>query len=226
MPVDMELYKRLGVKATATLAQIKTAHRKKVKTLHPDVNKAPDAKEKFEAVQEAYDILSDQEKRARYDREGMLKAGPQQVPRDMVIRAMFRDIIVQIMKQMNNPSIQNPLQAWGEHYRQNKAVLNQLLTTNSADILKTKAVLERVQFNGGEGEENNFAQILSTQLSQFEAQKPDLLSKLQDLEDMNSVAQKYTYRVDQREMPQMQVFHLGPNTMFSGNFTRGANGAG
>ena len=218
MPIDMQLYKRLGVKAEATLAQIKAAHRKKVKTLHPDVNKAPDAQEKFESIQEAYDILSDPEKRARYDREGIPKAGPQQVPRDMMIRATFRDILLQIMKQMNNPTFQSPLQAWQEHYGKNKAMINHLLTTNSADIMKTKAILERVQFNGEEGEENVFVQILNTQLSQFEGQKPDLLSKLQDLEDMNAIAQKYTYRVDPISQPQMHVFHI-PN--LAGSFTRG-----
>lgn len=60
-------YAILGVAATAALAEIKTAYRKMASQLHPDKNASSDAPAKFRLVQEAYEILSDTEKRKAYD---------------------------------------------------------------------------------------------------------------------------------------------------------------
>ena len=62
-------YSTLGVARAATEAEIKSAYRKLAKELHPDRNKDnPKAAEKFSAVTNAYDLLSDKDKRARFDR--------------------------------------------------------------------------------------------------------------------------------------------------------------
>lgn len=66
-----DFYKILGVPASAGEAEIKKAYFKLAKELHPDVNKAKDAKEKFATVSEAYETLSDSEKRQIYDSTGM-----------------------------------------------------------------------------------------------------------------------------------------------------------
>ena len=60
-------YTALGVNSAATLADIKKAFRQKASFYHPDKNSAADAAARFRAVQEAYDILSDVEKRLVYD---------------------------------------------------------------------------------------------------------------------------------------------------------------
>ena len=66
-----DYYDTLGVSKAASAEEIKKAHRKLARKFHPDVNKAdPKAAEKFGAVQEAYDTLSDPKKRARYDEFG------------------------------------------------------------------------------------------------------------------------------------------------------------
>ena len=57
----------LGLSSAATLADIKKAFRLKASSLHPDKNSALDAAERFRAVQEAYSVLSDAEKRRAYD---------------------------------------------------------------------------------------------------------------------------------------------------------------
>jgi molecular chaperone DnaJ len=57
------------VERTANGKEIKSAFRKKALKLHPDVNKAPDAKEQFMAAKEAFQVLSDAQSRATYDRQ-------------------------------------------------------------------------------------------------------------------------------------------------------------
>ena len=62
-------YEVLGVKRDASADEIRKAYRKLAKEFHPDLNPGkPAAEARFKAVTAAYDILSDTEKRARYDR--------------------------------------------------------------------------------------------------------------------------------------------------------------
>ena len=65
-----DYYEVLGVSKTASDAEIKSAFRKLAKKYHPDLNKDKDAPEKFKEVQEAYEVLSDANKRKTYDQFG------------------------------------------------------------------------------------------------------------------------------------------------------------
>lgn len=67
---NTEYYDRLGVSKDASQDEIKRAYRKKSKKYHPDINKEPGAEEKYKEVQEAYETLSDDQKRAAYDQYG------------------------------------------------------------------------------------------------------------------------------------------------------------
>lgn len=77
----LDLYQRLGLKRGASEAEIKKAYRSLAKQLHPDRNKDnPDAAKRFGEVTSAYDLLSDKDKRARYDRGELDEDGNPKMP--------------------------------------------------------------------------------------------------------------------------------------------------
>jgi len=91
-----DYYDILGVPRNAPKDQIKTEYRKLALKYHPDRNKAPDAEERFKGISEAYAILSDDEKRAQYDRFGH-EGIDQKYTREDIFRGVnfddiFRDI--------------------------------------------------------------------------------------------------------------------------------------
>jgi DnaJ-class molecular chaperone len=77
----LDLYQRLGLKRGASEAEIKKAYRSLAKQLHPDRNKDnPNAANRFGEVTAAYDLLSDKDKRARYDRGEIDEEGNPKMP--------------------------------------------------------------------------------------------------------------------------------------------------
>ncbi|HET7699620.1 MAG TPA: molecular chaperone DnaJ [Candidatus Limnocylindria bacterium] len=75
MATATEYYALLGVPRTATEEQIRSAYRKLARQYHPDVNADPAAAEKFKQITEAYEVLSDKERRQRYDMFGTAQGG-------------------------------------------------------------------------------------------------------------------------------------------------------
>ena len=90
---DRDYYEVLGVPRTASADDLKAAFRRLARQYHPDVNSAPDAEEKFKEINEAYAILSDDQKRASYDRFGHAGVrGPSGSPDINVDFSNFADI--------------------------------------------------------------------------------------------------------------------------------------
>jgi len=67
---NKDYYEILGVNKNASDDEIKSAYRNLAKKYHPDINKAPEAQEKFKEINEAYSVLSDSTKRSNYDQFG------------------------------------------------------------------------------------------------------------------------------------------------------------
>lgn len=74
-------YALLGVKRSATQAEIQAAYKRKARELHPDVNTASDAEDRFREVVNAYELLRDEEKRAQYDTFGTSEPPPRTTQR-------------------------------------------------------------------------------------------------------------------------------------------------
>ena len=89
-----EHYAALGLKSDATLSDIKRAFRQKASQFHPDRNSDPDAPARFREVQEAYDVLSDNDKRKAYDdnRRRNLLDDPAQTARE-IWQSYFQQVL-------------------------------------------------------------------------------------------------------------------------------------
>ncbi len=75
-----DFYEVLGVSKTASKDEIKSAYRKMALKYHPDRNKAPDAEEKFKEINEAYEVLSNDQKKSAYDQYGQAAFDPNSGP--------------------------------------------------------------------------------------------------------------------------------------------------
>ena len=74
MSEKRDYYEVLGLSKGASEEEIKKAYRKMAKKYHPDINKEPGAEEKFKEINEAYEVLSDPQKKATYDQFGDRKS--------------------------------------------------------------------------------------------------------------------------------------------------------
>ena len=118
-------YSLLGISQDATFEEIRAAYRRIAKVLHPDVSQLPDAQERFQAIQLAHSILSDEKKREEYD-----KALASSTP-------YFGDSIFQ---HYDGPFTRFYSQSKSRHAPINGETVNTTFTFTTADVLVEKSV--------------------------------------------------------------------------------------
>ena len=93
MPEKKDYYEVLGVPKDSSEKDIKGAYRKLAMKYHPDRSEAPDAEEKFKELSEAYAVLSDPEKRQKYDQFGHAGINSQYSQEDLFRGVNFEDLL-------------------------------------------------------------------------------------------------------------------------------------
>ena len=140
----MTLYEILGVAPTATTDDIKKAYRKKARASHPDTGAAGGDREQFHQVQHAYDVLSDPERRQRYDETGE-QGGAPLVPTPTQILAEAFSIVLDAPVRMLSPlaMLKEVLQARLANERRD-------LAEHEREIRRWRKMLEKLERKEGE----------------------------------------------------------------------------
>lgn len=178
MPLDP--YHQLGVERSASAADIDSAWKRKRRATHPDVNPDnPHAETQFKLAKEAYEILTDPERRARYDRgESVDHVTPEE--RGM---GLIAGTLVQIIKQADEQAaLADPrfsvIEALNETLENMKNGARTRKRSTEGVIEALVAQLKRVKFKGGG--QNLIADVLASQIDRARAK---LITHERDLAD-------------------------------------------
>jgi hypothetical protein len=133
-----DLYKRIGVTPKATPKEIRSAYRRRARDFHPDVSKSPETATDFAKLSEAYKILSDPERRARYDR------GEAVPPSTVTFYASHRQQVVAYQRKINRI-----VDEMIEHERQETRTRGQIVSVLVTLFLSTFvfALVKPIRFN-------------------------------------------------------------------------------
>lgn len=156
----MSHYEALGITPDADESEIKKAYRKAAQSNHPD--RGGDS-EKFHQIQRAYDVLSDPERRERYDRTGESDK-PQSIESqiDEALASLFQKIV-----SMDKPPA-NIIGAARDEVRQNQGVIRSRQESAKNRLSKLKKLLGRVIMTAADGH-NLFEAVLRNQIDSVES---------------------------------------------------------
>ena len=140
----MSLYDDLGVGKDASLADIRSAYRKRAMDCHPDLGGDRD---EFERIQNAYDVLSNAELRARYDETGETAAGPDNNFSEVsqIVIAAFDHVVAQAGAKFQETDL---ITATCTALRAQKKGLLDSIANAAAERTKLEDILERLKFAG------------------------------------------------------------------------------
>lgn len=146
----MTLYEILGLQPTATEYDIKAAHRKKVMELHPD--RPGGNAEAFHKVQEAFEVLSDPTRRARYDQTGETSDPTEQRARAEEAQFMkdIHGVIEQMVHEVDfDPRFDNGLERVLKGLKNNRIQIEEQKANAQARLRKTKTIIRRIERKEG-----------------------------------------------------------------------------
>lgn len=200
----MNPYEILGIKSDATAEQIKRAHRKKSMRTHPDHG---GAREDFEAVQKSYEVLSDPERRAHYDRTGEILGEA----RDETVRILMTTLsgaFMQVLQAIaaEKQSVENCLFIASMQ----NALDASIKSIDDARIgnVKAKAIFEKMvgRFSVSDGEKPNYLEdILRARIEEVRRHMEQLDSEVARFK----MAKQYLADCRYRNDPQTMMATLG-----------------
>ena len=197
------LYADLGVDKTADKATIKRVYRKRAMKEHPDRG---GTKEKFHAIQKAYDVLSDDARRAHYDQTG--QDGVED--RQSVLMTRLAQLFCQLIEQGDVDHV-DIIESMKANIVAGQQANRAQIKTIEQKIAKYEKVKKRLSKNGGG--DNLFAQMVDGQIAANKRGVEMGIAEIARQEEMLAILRDYKYMVDAAG-PQIQWRTLGA-TMFA-----------
>ena len=203
-------YSRLGVARDADPDTIKRAYRQHAKRTHPD--RPGGDKEAFQAVNLAYAVLSDQTRRAHYDKTGEA-AQEDSFP---ILSGALCDLFLQAAEQVPDVAHVDLLQLVRNNLRQQRGRNRELLEQAEDRIARLEAVLERVTYKGKQA--NVLESGLRQRITQLQRNIERGRGELADLDKLIAMAAEYEYRVERQHDPYSGpsplggILYCGPST--------------
>ena len=192
---DRKLYDTLGIGSDASPEDVKAAYRRAAMAHHPDRNPGDEeAAARFRAVQEAYDVLSDPEKRAAYDRTGEVPNGNSP---EAALHADAINVFVEAIGRAGpNPSSYNIVELMETLVRSKQETLRRAMASNAVQIRKLDAVLSRIGRKEGVAGPNVLRGFLEQDLAAKRQQDLRLREALSHGEKLFAYVQTYTFEVE------------------------------
>jgi curved DNA-binding protein CbpA len=198
----MSHYDVLGLPPDADEAAIKRAYRKAAQSSHPD--REGGDPERFQRIQLAYDVLSDPERRERYDQTGESdKAQTLESQIDEALASLFQKVI-----DMNNPPA-NIIQAAMDEVRQNQGIIRTRQEVANQKVTRLKKLLGRVVMKAADGH-NLFEGVLQSQIDSVEAAIKSADDMLTLLAGVATLLESYEDKAPEAEPPKYDALFSRP----------------
>ncbi len=202
----MDLYELLDVTKDVTEGELKTAYRNKSKSCHPDIGGSA---ETFKQICEAYKILSDKEKRARYDSgESFESISKAHVSEELLIKRSLIELFTQIVASVD-PNFVNIIDQMKARLRNNSAQIQQSINNENTRMKRLESAMQRL--NRTEGEDF-FSLSAEAQINHTKNVIRDLEAKKELTQKGITMLEEFTYKTDER--PGLHDF-FGAGTTFA-----------
>lgn len=189
-----DLYEDLGIDATASEAEIKRAHRRRVRKTHPD---AGGKREDFDRVQRAYMVLSDQSKRAKYDETGQVNDSPENLEEAQALMILSQKLAGIVGNEMINPRAVNIL----AHLK--REMMDEANQAKAEKVKAQRQIVRAEEFNKRlkvkEGKPNRLTQVIEAQIGAHRGRIEAIESALRVYEIAQALAESYVYETDAPE---------------------------
>lgn len=189
--VSADLYQLLGIQRNATMEQVKTAYRAKAQQIHPDRNKTAGAEEKFKALQAAYEVLSDPDRRKKYDDTGNADA---EDPREEAYVKLVMTFKAVVGQEFDVTRV-DPVEGARQVIEATHQGLLERLDNIAAVIKKRKRILRRLRNTAGR--ENVLGVALEATITEMEEATVTAKKEIEIGRLMMKILDEYDYELGQ-----------------------------